>query len=52
MAKYNLTAKAVQDLNDIWNYTFDQWHFNLIQNSTFNIYNFLISQYSVLNTQY
>lgn len=25
MAKYNLTNKAVQDLTDIWNYTFDTW---------------------------
>ena len=25
MAKYYLTNKAVQDLTDIWNYTFEQW---------------------------
>ncbi|MCG8580967.1 MAG: type II toxin-antitoxin system RelE/ParE family toxin, partial [Bacteroidales bacterium] len=25
MAKYELTNKAVQDLNNIWNYTFDTW---------------------------
>ena len=25
MAKYSLTNKAVEDLSDIWNYTFDQW---------------------------
>ena len=25
MAKYNLTNKAVDDLADIWNYTFDEW---------------------------
>ena len=25
MAKFNLTKKAVEDLNDIWNYTVDKW---------------------------
>lgn len=25
MAKYILTNKAVKDLSDIWNYTFDSW---------------------------
>lgn len=25
MAKYHLTHLAVQDLSDIWNYTFDTW---------------------------
>ena len=25
MAKYLLTNKAVEDLADIWNYTFDVW---------------------------
>ncbi len=25
MAKYSLTRKAVDDLNSIWNYTFDNW---------------------------
>ena len=25
MAKYFLTNKAVSDLTNIWNYTFDQW---------------------------
>ncbi len=25
MAKYNLTKKAVEDLADIWNYTFEEW---------------------------
>ena len=25
MAKYHLTNLAVQDLSDIWNYTFDNW---------------------------
>ena len=25
MAKYKLTNKAVEDLTEIWNYTFDKW---------------------------
>ena len=25
MAKYHLTNKAVQDLNEIWNYTYHRW---------------------------
>ncbi len=25
MAKYELTKKAVEDLTDIWNYTFENW---------------------------
>lgn len=25
MAKYNLTNKAVQDLSNIWDHTFEQW---------------------------
>ncbi|WP_297089419.1 type II toxin-antitoxin system RelE/ParE family toxin [uncultured Draconibacterium sp.] len=25
MAKYKLTNKAVEDLNEIWDYTFDTW---------------------------
>ena len=25
MAKYRFTDKAVEDLADIWNYTFDEW---------------------------
>ncbi|SDE50762.1 toxin ParE1/3/4 [Pricia antarctica] len=25
MAEYNLTNKAVEDLDKIWNYTFDRW---------------------------
>ncbi len=25
MAKYHLTNKAVEDLADIWNYTFEEW---------------------------
>ncbi len=25
MTKYSLTNKAVEDLSDIWNYTFDYW---------------------------
>lgn len=25
MAKYRMTRKAVEDLSEIWNYTFDKW---------------------------
>ncbi|MDE6871846.1 MAG: type II toxin-antitoxin system RelE/ParE family toxin [Bacteroidales bacterium] len=25
MAEFHLTNKAVEDLSDIWNYTFDEW---------------------------
>jgi toxin ParE1/3/4 len=25
MAKFKLTNKAVKDLSEIWNYTFDTW---------------------------
>ena len=25
MVKYLLTRRAVEDLTNIWNYTFDQW---------------------------
>ncbi|TPG31818.1 type II toxin-antitoxin system RelE/ParE family toxin [Flavobacterium pectinovorum] len=25
MAKYHLTKKAVLDLNEIWNYTYEEW---------------------------
>ena len=28
MAKYILTNKAVDDLTQIWNYTFDEWSEN------------------------
>jgi len=28
MAKYHLTNKAVEDLADIWNYTFEEWSEN------------------------
>lgn len=28
MAKYYLTNQAVKDLDDIWNYTFDEWSEN------------------------
>ena len=28
MAKYKLTNKAVDDLTNIWNYTFDKWSEN------------------------
>lgn len=25
MAKYHLTKKAIEDLTNIWNYTYDEW---------------------------
>lgn len=25
MAKYHLTHKAIQDLSEIWNYTYEEW---------------------------
>jgi toxin ParE1/3/4 len=28
MAKYSLTNKAIADLSQIWNYTFDKWSEN------------------------
>ena len=28
MARYELTKKAVEDLSDIWDYTFDNWSEN------------------------
>ena len=40
MAKYYLTNKAVQDLSEIWDYTYDEWsenqadkYYNLLLNS-------------------
>ena len=40
MVKFNLTNKAVEDLNSIWLYTFDKWseqkadkYYNLLLNS-------------------
>ena len=28
MAKYSLTNKAVEDLTNIWDYTFEKWNEN------------------------
>lgn len=39
MAKYRLTNKAVEDLADIWNYTFDEWS----EQQADDYYNMLIS---------
>lgn len=46
MANYKLTNKAVDDLTNIWNYTFDKWsevqanrYYNLIIESCHNIAN-------------
>ncbi|MFK7799413.1 MAG: type II toxin-antitoxin system RelE/ParE family toxin [Aureispira sp.] len=46
MAKYRLTQKAVEDLNGIWEYTFDNWsevqadkYYNLLIDSFQNIAN-------------
>ena len=39
MAKYRLTNKAVEDLADIWNYTFDEWS----ERQADDYYNMLIS---------
>ena len=38
MAEYRLTNKAVEDLNGIWNYTFDNWS----EDQADNYYNMLI----------
>ncbi len=44
MSKYILTNKAVEDLSDIWNYTFDEWsehqankYYNILINSCLEI---------------
>ena len=39
MSKFRLTKKAVQDLNEIWNYTFDNWS----ESKADKYYNSLIS---------
>lgn len=38
MVNYTLSNKAVEDLNDIWNYTFDQWS----EEQADNYYNMLL----------
>ena len=38
MAKYHLTNKAVQDLSEIWDYTYDEWS----ENQADKYYNFLL----------
>ena len=38
MAKFNLTNKAVSDLTEIWNYSFEQWS----EQQADNYYEFLI----------
>ena len=44
MAKYRLTKKAIDDLNEIWNYTVDNWserqadkYYNMLIDSCQNI---------------
>ena len=39
MAKYVLTNLAVEDLTDIWNYTFDEWS----EEQADKYYNFLLN---------
>lgn len=39
MAKYHLTNKAVEDLTNIWNYTYDEWS----ENQADKYYNLLLS---------
>ena len=38
MAKYYLTNKAIQDLSEIWDYTYDEWS----ENQADKYYNFLL----------
>ena len=38
MVKYYLTNKAVQDLSEIWDYTYDEWS----ENQADKYYNFLL----------
>ena len=40
MAKFQLTKKAVEDLNEIWNYTFDKWSEKQAENYYFQIMDF------------
>ncbi len=41
MAKYNLTNRAVEDLANIWDYTFEQWS----EQQADNYYEMLISNF-------
>ena len=41
MAKYPLSNKAVSDLSQIWNYTYETWS----ENQADNYYSFLISTF-------
>lgn len=44
MGKYILTNKALEDLSNIWNYTFDTWS----ERQADDYYNLLLSSCSVL----
>ena len=46
MAKYRLTNKAVEDLADIWNYTFDKWS----ERQADDYYNMLIASCQKITT--
>lgn len=46
MSKYHLTKLAVQDLTDIWNYTFDNWS----ERQADNYYEQLISIFESITT--
>ena len=46
MAKYRLTNKAVEDLADIWNYTFDEWS----ERQADDYYNMLIASCQKITT--
>ena len=46
MAKYRLTNKAVEDLADIWNYTFDEWS----EQQADDYYNMLIASCQKITT--
>lgn len=46
MVKYRLTNKAVEDLADIWNYTFDEWS----DRQADDYYNMLISSCQKITT--
>lgn len=44
MAKYYLTNKAVQDLSEIWEYTYDEWS----EKQANKYYKFLLESYQEL----